>query len=271
MGGASNMGVTDPRTIKSSASGPEEEQSKSLVHALAVDSLAAVSASFLVAPFVVCIDRAIAESVSGKDPLWTSFGRSARTMVTSPVTFARQPAFGYLWALFGGTYLAANLFRSYEERTQDSLPIAKTGVIFTVNTSLALWKDAAFAKMFSTKAPAPMPYSALSAWWARDVIMMGCIFVAPPIMGKMMHEKYGMDERRAETVAQVSVPLLIAPIVAPPHLLGYILYNQPSSTWPERLAVIRKELWGTVIMRCFRAVPPYCIGTVVNTWVRRQI
>ena len=69
----------------------------------------------------------------------------------------------------------------------------------------------------------------------------------------------------------MALPMLIQPVVVPVHLLGYVLYNQPNGSWSSHLAVIRKELWGTLIMRWLRVFPPFSIGTVVNTSLRRAV
>lgn len=76
---------------------------------------------------------------------------------------------------------------------------------------------------------------------------------------------------RRSTPAQVVLPVLIQPLVAPIHLLGYVLYNQPNASWAAHVAVIRRELWGTLIMRWLRIFPPFSIGTVLNTALRRAI
>ena len=141
-------------------------------------------------------------------------------MIGSPATYLRQPAFRYLACLYSGTYLAANTFSSYEEHNQTHQPLGKAASIFCANTSLSLWKDSAFAKLFGTKAPVPVPYPALALWWVRDFIGMSVIFVAPPTVAKWLHEEHGVDQRRAGVMTQVLLPMAIQPVVAPFHLLG---------------------------------------------------
>ena len=238
---------------------------------LVADTVPAVLAACAVAPFVVTVDKAIAENASGKRPLWSSFFSSCREMGTSPVTFLRQPAYRYLAVLYGATYVTANFCNTYESTKHQKQPLVKSGAIFAVNTSVSLWKDSAFAKMFGNKTPAPVPYSALSAWWMRDFIGMAVIFVAPPIVAKKLHEDYAVDEWKAEQVTQIVLPMAVQPIVAPFHLLGYVLYNQPTGSWQSHMKVMQRELWGTIVMRWIRVFPPFSIGTVLNSNLRRKV
>ena len=234
------------------------------------DTFPAVLAACAVAPFVATVDKAIAENASGKQALWTSFFKSCRQMGTSPATFAKQPACGYLAVLYGCTYVTANMFNTFEAKSKIEAPVAKSAAIFGVNASASLWKDSAFAKLFGNKAPAPVPYTALSAWWMRDFIGMAVIFVAPPIVAKRLHTEYGFDQWRAEQLTQIVLPLAVQPVVAPFHLFGYVLYNQPTASWQSHMAVMKRELGGTVIMRWIRVFPPFCIGTIINSNLRRK-
>lgn len=111
------------------------------------DTVSAGTAAACVAPFVVAVDKAIAENASGRKPLWSSFFGTVRELGTAPVLFLRQPAFRYLTALFGGTYLAANLFYTLaEKRPRLSHPLLTATGVFVCNSSLSLWKDSAFRK-----------------------------------------------------------------------------------------------------------------------------
>jgi len=235
------------------------------------DATAAVTAGIAVAPFVVVVDKAIAESASGKRGLWSSFGASVREFVFHPIKYLRQPGFHYLACLYGGTYMAANLFSTYEEYRQEEAPYAKAGSIFAVNASLSLWKDSAFAKLYGNKAPARVPAGSLAMWYSRDLIGMSTIFVAPPIVAKYLHEKQDMDRQRAELLTQISLPLAIQVVVAPFHLMGYIIYNQPTATLAVQMKALRDGVWGTLVMRWIRVFPPFSIGTVLNKTVRKQV
>merc|ERR1712166_487086 len=115
-------------------------------------------------------------------------GTSMKELASNPVSYLRQPAFRFIWALYGGTYAAANLFTTFEESRGKTNALGKTASIFLANSSLSLWKDSNFAKLFSDKPPAPVPKPALASWWIRDFISMGVIFIGPPVVAQMMQE-----------------------------------------------------------------------------------
>jgi hypothetical protein len=232
------------------------------------DLSAATVASAVVAPFVAGVDKAIAVAGAGQATAWQSLGASMREMVSNPINYVRQPAFRYIWALFGGTYAAANLFSTYEEIKQKSMPLGKTAAIFMANSNLALWKDSNFARLFSGKPPAPIPKAALASWWIRDFSSMGVIFCGPPVVAKHFQESMGIERRIAEPVAQFALPLMLQPFVAPFHLYGYVLYNNPATSWAERKAIMQREIWGAVQMRWLRIIPPFSIGANLNREVR---
>lgn len=235
---------------------------------IVADLVSAITASACVAPFVACCDKAIAEAAAGKTTAWSSCKISAKKMFASPVRFFNSPASRYLWVMYAGTYAAANLFTSYNDVQKTHTPFLKTTGIFAVNTGLSLWKDSAFAKMFSSIPPAPVPKPALFSWYFRDFIGMGVIFVAPPIMASHMKSATGLGETVCQTSVQFSLPLLVQPIVAPFHLYGYVLYNYPSSSMTQQLKMMRQGMWGAVQMRLSRCVAPYSLGTNINRELR---
>jgi len=150
------------------------------------------------------------------------------------------------------------------------MPVGKAGTIFAANSSLALWKDSALAKLFGNKAPAPIPWPALCTWWARDALGMSVIFVAPPIAAKYVHENHDIPLARAQVYTQIALPLMIQPIVGPLHLMGYVLYNQADAGFAKQMEIMRKEVLSTICMRWMRVFPPFSIGTVVNKSLRGQ-
>eukprot|EP00928_Gymnodinium_smaydae_P010205 TRINITY_DN13825_c0_g1_i6.p1 TRINITY_DN13825_c0_g1~~TRINITY_DN13825_c0_g1_i6.p1 ORF type:complete len:273 (+),score=35.78 TRINITY_DN13825_c0_g1_i6:68-820(+) len=241
------------------------------LHSTAIDLAAATLSAGLVAPFVAACDKAIAEAAAGQSTVWASVGKSIREMSTQPVAFLRGPAFRCLWIMYGGTYAAANMFRSYEEKSKSSQPLVKTSSIFVVNCSLSLWKDSQFAKLFSGKPPAPIPKPALASWYLRDFCGMAAIFTAPPILAKQMQKSFDMDMNSAEPVAQIACSLAVQPMQAPFHLHGYVLYNDPQASLSTQWAGIRNGIWGAVQMRFARCIAPYCVGTNLNTIIRKSL
>jgi len=193
-----------------------------------------------------------------------------RDLAANPIGFLRAPAFRFIWVLYGGTYAAANIFSTYEEMKGKSMALGKTASIFLANSSLSLWKDSNFAKIFSGKPPAPVPKPAMAAWWIRDFASMGVIFVGPPLLAKQMQDSLSIEKRVAEPVAQFALPLFLQPFVAPFHLYGYVLYNNPTSSWADRKVIMQREIFGAIQMRWLRIIPPFSIGANLNREVRKS-
>jgi len=242
-----------------------------IVRRAAADLGAALVAGAMVAPFVGAIDKAIAQAASGQATAWQSVGTSMRELVSNPVNYVRQPAYRFMLVLYGGTYGAANLFTSFEEVRGKSMPLGKTASIFAANCSLALWKDTNFAKLYSDKPPAAIPRQAYASWYIRDFVSMGVIFTAPPLVAMQLQESFGIDRKVAEPVAQFALPLMLQPFVAPFHLYGYVVYNNPTASLAERKAIMRKEIWGAIQMRWMRIIPPFSIGANLNREVRKTL
>lgn len=229
---------------------------------------AAALASAAISPFVAAVDKAIAQCASGQATAWQSVGASMRELMSNPISYVKQPAFRYIWLLYGGTYGAANLFTTFEDVRGSGSPLGKTAAIFAANSSLSLFKDYNFARLFSDKPPAPMPKPAMASWWVRDFISMGVIFSGPPMLANHLQEEMGYKKSVAEPVAQFTLPLLLQPFVAPMHLYGYVLYNNPSSDWAARKVIMKREVWGAIQMRWLRIIPPFSIGANLNREVR---
>eukprot|EP00747_Dinoflagellata_sp_TGD_P165570 gnl/TRDRNA2_/TRDRNA2_187016_c0_seq1.p1 gnl/TRDRNA2_/TRDRNA2_187016_c0~~gnl/TRDRNA2_/TRDRNA2_187016_c0_seq1.p1 ORF type:complete len:260 (-),score=28.45 gnl/TRDRNA2_/TRDRNA2_187016_c0_seq1:136-876(-) len=234
------------------------------------DFTAAAVACSAVAPFVTAVDKAIAQSAGGQITVWSSLGNSCREFLASPLTFVRAPAMRYIAVMYGGTYWAANTFASVEEYRNEQTPVTKTCSIFCVNASLALWKDSAFAKLFGTGPPKPVPIPAYFSWWGRDFLMMAFIFTLPPYVSAQLQQA-GVSERAAQMSTQFGLALAVQPIVAPFHLYGYVKYNSPQAPSDQIKQTMRKEIRGAVEMRILRCIPPYCFGTILNKAIRNSL
>lgn len=243
-----------------------------LAQRAAGDIGSAIMAGFMVAPFVAAVDKAIAQVASGQSSsTMQSAGASMRELMSNPVAYVKAPAFRYVWALFAGTYTAANLFTTFEEIKDKSMPLGKTSAIFVANCSLALYKDYKFARLFSDKPPAPIPKPALASWFIRDWVSMGVIFAAPPKVAAHLEDTMGIAKETAQPIVQFGLPIMLQPFVAPFHLYGYVLYNNQTASWAEQKAIMRREIWGAIQMRWCRIVAPFSIGTTLNKAVRNAL
>ncbi|KAJ1455656.1 hypothetical protein M885DRAFT_519341 [Pelagophyceae sp. CCMP2097] len=250
---------------------PPPAPTQQLLLDLGADVLSAAAAGACVAPVVAAVDKAVAQASSGAAQLWPSFFLSLSQLARDPVQALRGREFRIVWALYAGTYAANNACCSYETRAEKSQPEAKTAAIFCCNTALSLWKDSAFAKLFGTRAPGRVPPLAFAAWGVRDVVGMGVIFTLPPLLAPRVASYFDLSPRAAETACQVLLPMAIQPVVAPFHLIGYMVYNRPTATLAQRLAEVRAQLGSVVVARWVRGFPPYSLGAVANKAARTEL
>eukprot|EP01025_Chloroclados_australasicus_P005443 TRINITY_DN1164_c0_g1_i6.p2 TRINITY_DN1164_c0_g1~~TRINITY_DN1164_c0_g1_i6.p2 ORF type:complete len:394 (+),score=32.52 TRINITY_DN1164_c0_g1_i6:173-1183(+) len=83
-----------------------------------VDLVAAASAALCVCPFMMIVDKSVAENASGKRKLFHSLMLSISELARHPLKFYRRPE---LWVIFGvssATYFTANFFDSIQELQQ---------------------------------------------------------------------------------------------------------------------------------------------------------
>lgn len=235
-----------------------------------IDVVAAGVAGVFVAPIVSAVDKAIASSSSGLAQLWPSFFASLASYAHKPLQSLRSPEFRIVWLLYAGTYTANNLCCTAETAMATSAPKAKTAAIFAANTTLSLWKDSAFARLFGRKASV-VPAAAYMSWAVRDVTGMAVIFTMPPLVAPYVSQLAHSSHRTGEIAAQLFLPMAIQPVVAPFHLVGYDIFNRPDATLAQRATALRSQLAGVIAMRWIRGFPPYCLGAVANKSIRTSL
>ena len=236
---------------------------------LGADALAGALAGAAVTPVVSAVDRALAESASGRRSLGQAFAGALKEYALRPVHFLRGPQFGYIWAIYGGTYVVANAVETSCAIVRVDAATPKWVATSVTNTTTCIIKDRAFARMFGTAVPTNVPTAAYAAWLGRDVVSMGVFFTAPPIVGRHLAEKYfDGDQDRGYYVAQVTLPLVLQTVTTPLHRLGLDCYNRPVATAAERLRFLRSDYWSTVGIRMVRMAPPWSVGTIGNREMR---
>jgi hypothetical protein len=114
---------------------------------LIADVTAASVAALSVSPFIAVIDRSIVLSTSRGGSVSASVMAGLGEMV-NPVAFFKQKEVWWVWALYAGTFLAANTIATVAEewRFRDTYP--KLIGTTSVNLPGCIWKDEALAKMF---------------------------------------------------------------------------------------------------------------------------
>jgi hypothetical protein len=236
---------------------------------LLADFAAAGIAGVAVAPVISAVDQALAENASGRAKLFPSFFGSLKSMAANPLKYLASPTFYWIWIVYGGTYLAANLTESACKARDMDAAFPKWVTTSVTNTSTCIAKDKAFAALFGTKAPQGVPMGSYAAWLGRDVISMGVIFTAPPIVGKQVAGIFG-SEKAGYYAAQFGLPLVLQTVTTPMHLLGYDIYNNPKNTFAQRIAFMGKDYAKNVGIRMIRMVPPWSVGTIGNREMRQS-
>ncbi|KAI5239409.1 hypothetical protein E4T43_06787 [Aureobasidium subglaciale] len=248
---------------------------------LAADVASAASAAALVAPVITAIDKAIIENASGRQTLGRSLRDSFATLALRPHHFLFSKPFALIFALYGGTYITANILdtsastmKAKPASTTTSGP-AKFLATSSANLSLCLYKDSKFAKLFgaATSSPRPIPGPSYALFAVRDCLTVFASFNVPPLLAPMLPMSEGMQKHvSAVSAAQFLAPAAVQLISTPLHLLGLDLYNRDGSLGArERMIKVRKDWLKSSFARMARIVPAFGVGGVVNTNVRANL
>lgn len=237
-----------------------------------VESAAAILSAFSVAPAISIVDKAIVSNASGLEPLVPSLINSTKGLFTSPIQFLRQPSFLLIWGVYSGTYIVANNIQAFCERSGQNAFYPKFVGSSIANVTLSVLKDRAFARMFGTGAPKPMPMTSMGLFATRDSMTILASFSLPGIVSKQMQSSMGMNAQTADVQAQLVCPCAMQFLSCPLHLYGLDLYNNPESsrTNAMRTSFITKEYLKTALARIGRILPAFGIGGVINKEVRAQ-
>jgi hypothetical protein len=176
--------------------------------------------------------------------------------------------------VFSGTYATANVVERYFQLKGTSPVLPKFLASSVVNISLSVSKDKAYARMFGKGSPRSTPLSSLSLFAIRDGMTVLASFSMPPIISSKLQASYGLSKLRADTIAQLSSPLLVQILSTPLHLLGLDLYNRrqlESNQMTERMSFIKQEYFKTLLARWSRILPAFGIGGIINTRLRSTL
>ena len=169
----------------------------------------------------------------------------------------------WVWFVYGNTYLAANSTDIVCRQYGVPVEAPKFFIVSAVNILTTLIKDKALAKMFGTKAPGKTPLKSLGLWGMRDCLTILAAFIIPPILSERLHA-LGYSEKRSQVLAQFMSPVLLQIFTTPLHILGFDIYNNPRSTFSQRIPMLQREYFKSVAARMLRMTPAYGIGGVLN-------
>ena len=189
---------------------------------VSVAMAAGLTASVAVAPFLMCVDRAVVSAAAGTAPggsLARAIFGAAGEFVKNPKVAFTSPALWMVAGVYGGTYFAKNVSDVCIERTGTDGPIAewgKFGVVTGVNMGGSILKDAAFARLFGAALAAgatavAVPTGSYILFAARDCLTIGGAFVVPDAAKDCMVARFGMAPHLAGAAA---------PLLSPQHMQG---------------------------------------------------
>lgn len=236
--------------------------------------VAAACSSTAVAPFLMCVDRAVVAAAAGTAPggsLFRAIGSVGGEFVTRPKTAFAQPALWMVAAVYGGTYFAKNVSDVCIERKQ--LPAnhkganaAKFGATTACNMGGSILKDAAFARLYgaSLAAVVLVPPTSYALFAARDCLTIGGAFVVPDALAAAVVKCTGLNQNAAGTLSQLVAPPLMQVICTPMHLLSLSLINDPGATVASRVARLRLATPAALLARSLRMLPAYGVGGILN-------
>lgn len=236
-----------------------------------VEATAATVSALSVAPAISIVDKAIVSNASGLEPLVPCLINGVKTMFTNPIYFFKQPSFLFIWGVYSGTYIVANNIEAICERSNTPALVPKFIGSSAANITLSVLKDKAFAQMFGTGAPKPMPMSSMGLFGFRDSMTILASFSLPDPISKKLQSDLQWSPSFSDKMAQLFTPVTMQIFSTPLHLHGLDLYNRPDvSGTSDRIAFIKQEYVKTVLARMARIFPAFGVGGVINKWIRAQ-
>ncbi|RHY28595.1 hypothetical protein DYB32_005848 [Aphanomyces invadans] len=236
---------------------------------LAIDLIAASTASLFVSPIITTIDRAIMENASGKRVLAQGLREISLDFVRNPISFIKRKDFLLIYSLYIATYGTANVIDTVSEYAQTDGRAAKFVGTTAVNVTLCVAKDREFARMFGVIAPTKFPIVSLGLFAARDALSVGATFIAPPIISKYF-EKAGMDKTAASSTALLMCPSLVRVLHSVRSIILDI-YNHRESTFKNRAAFVSREYIRSATARISRTIPAFGLGGIGNKHLRENL
>jgi hypothetical protein len=241
--------------------------------------LAASIASLLVSPLVAIIDKSLVKEITGYKQFATAMGEAAIRMFTQPRYFFGGAPFLFTLAVYQVTYVAANLSEAALDYARvepsESRKATKVGLAATANVGMLAWRDAMFAKMYTTnKTKAPVPLKTIGLFATRDAATMWATFYLAPAAALYLQRKYNVDKNTAEVGCSLALPVGMQVLTAPLHVHAFDIYQRPDITGAgqvSRFGKVREEMGKVCFARCLRILPAFGIGSLTNSRLREWL
>jgi hypothetical protein len=254
--------------IETQWDGPDRYQK--MMRRVLCDWAAGIAAAFTVSPIIMTVDKAVVESASGTKSVWRSAQATVLGIAKSPIKFFVSREFGWIFFVYGSTYMAANSIDSICKITHTSDILPKLIGVTAVNMTASILKDRAFAYYFGRKVNNKVGSISLLLWLLRDVLTMAAAFVIPSRASKLIQEA-GFSKEQADKVSLFSFPVFFQLFLTPVHLLGYDFYNYKDRAFRGRVDYLKPMYLSTVGIRMIRMGSAYGIGGVNNKNFRHRL
>ena len=242
---------------------------------LGVDLVAALTSATLLSPFVTIIDKSITMAAAGSKTLGAAMQSNVIAAGANPLKFVSSPEYLYITGVYFATYACANTIETIFKQNQRPTAIPKLVGTTTANIVTCVAKDAAFARMFGSKAAAAVPKRSLALFSARDGLTVFASFIFPPQLAQAMMN-VGVNAGRALNSAQLACPVAVQLISTPIHLLGLDFYNRAPGSINlangdiSRLRACFKNYVPVAGARMIRVLPAFGIGGIGNRMLRSR-
>lgn len=237
---------------------------------LGIDALSSGLSAAAISPIIFMIDKSIMEATSGKSrSISHSIGKSARQLITTPLSFLGSVPFLLLYSVYFATYTTANAFDTISSRSSDTLSAWSTQTngfgkflaTTAVNLSACVYKDMRYAKLYGSGQPRRTPSSTIMMFALRDSLTVFASFNVPSLIA---------PHYMPLNTAQLITPCIMQFVSTPLHLLGLDLYNRPKTTMSSRLSTVAGGYWKSSFARIGRILPAFGVGGVLNRELRQR-
>lgn len=233
----------------------------------------ALVAGGLASPLVSIVDKSIVKDITGFVPFMAALKEAFTKMLHQPRAFFTGAPFLLTYAVYAGTYLAANLSelgldyaKSIDPHERKTVKVAFSA---SANIGLLAWRDSVFARMYATSAQVTRtPRSVISLFAFRDAATMWATFYAAPQAAQYLQDKHHWNNHMAQISTALVVPAATQIVTAPIHILAIDLFNRPVAR--DRWAKIVSEYGKVCLARTMRILPAFGLGSFVNTQIREQ-
>ncbi|EPY51643.1 hypothetical protein SPOG_00068 [Schizosaccharomyces cryophilus OY26] len=243
--------------------------SSNLWKRIGIDAMAATTASALISPFILTIDRSIVENTSGRSSLLRSVSHSVKRILSRPHAFIFSLPFALVFSIYSGTYMTANTIDTIDNvryknpvYKAETTGFVKFSSVTAANSGLSILKDSFFTKFWGTGSPRPLGWQSYGLYGLRDALTIAFSFNIPPMIAPFLPG--GL------VTAQLATPCIVQFVSTPLHLMALDIYNRggPNITVANRMVQIRKNLLKSTFARVIRILPAFGIGGVTNRKLR---